>query len=147
MGDLAGALTDMRSYIEKIPDDAEYPNIHIWIIQMLQGNKAQADEELSAYVAKKPLMYQDEWIPNIASFFLNKIIEQVFLEAANVPDPKNEGKAWEGWYYAGIKRSLDGDKATAKKYFNKCAEIKKIDSKLLMVHVELELLSKATGSL
>jgi tetratricopeptide (TPR) repeat protein len=146
-GDLTSALADMRRGLGEEPEDAEYPNIHIWIIQSLQGNRAVADQELAAYLAGKPLMYLNDWIPQIANFFLGKISEEEFLKAAKVPDPKDPGKEWEGWYYAGCKRLITGDRTTADEYFRRCAALKKMDVKLLLVSAQMENLGKSTGGL
>ncbi len=137
----------MRRGLEDEPEDAEYPNIHIWIIQSLQGNKAAADQELAAYLTRKPLMYLDEWIPQVANFFLGKISEEEFLKTASLPDPKDQGRGWEGWYYAGCKRLVAGDHTTADEYFRKCAAMKKMDVKLLVVSAQMENLGKSTGGL
>jgi hypothetical protein len=92
-------------------------------------------------------MYLNSWIPKIASFFLGRISETDFLAAAKEPDPKDAGKVWEGWYYAGCKRLAIGDKAKADEYFQKCAAMRKIDVKLLIVHCQLENLGKSIGGL
>jgi tetratricopeptide (TPR) repeat protein len=146
-GDFTAALTDMRRGLEEEPEDGEYPNIHIWIIQSLQGNKAAANQELAAYLAGKPVMYFNEWIPQIANFFLGKISEEDFLKAARVSDPKDPGKEWEGWYYAGYKRLVTGDRTIADKYFRRCAAMRKMDVKILLVSAQMENLGKSTGGL
>jgi len=146
-GDLGGALSDLRTALQVEPEEREYANIHIWIIQTLQGNRAAADQELSGYIAGKPLMYLNDWIPKIAAFFLDRLSETDFLATAKQPDPKDTGKEWEGWYYAGCKSLATGDKAKANDYFQKCAAIRKIDVQLLVVHCQLENLGKSIGGL
>jgi len=146
-GDLAGALADLRAGLKAEPEESEDPNIHIWIVQMLQGKKTAADQELSAYVAKKQRFYVHVLMPQIALFFLGRMSEADFLKAAQVHDRYDTGKEWEGWYYAGYKRLLSGDKTTAAEYFRRCAAMKKIDINLLLVNGELEYLGSCVGGL
>jgi hypothetical protein len=137
----------MRTGLNGSQGDGEFPNLHIWIIQMLQNNQAAADKELSDYLATKPRMYLDEWVHDIANLVWGRMSETDFLKAAQVADPKDTDKVAEGWYYAGYKRLVTGDKATAKVYFGRCARLKKVEEHLLLPHVQMENLGKSTGGL
>jgi lipoprotein NlpI len=76
---------------------------------------------LTAYLGKRPNATSGDWISTVAGHLLGKVPEADLLAAAKSPDPKKErGQLCEAWYYAGMKKLLAGDKATAADYFKKC---------------------------
>jgi len=64
---------------------------------------------------------KDDWGSKVANFLFAKISEAEFLTAAASTDVNIErAKRCQAFFYAGMKRLLDGDKSTAADYFRKC---------------------------
>ncbi|MDB6023037.1 MAG: Lipoprotein NlpI, partial [Pedosphaera sp.] len=112
-----GARQDYRRYCELNPSDASYPSFFIWLIHARGGERAAADKELSACLDKLRKGDYGPWQKKIGALLLDRLGEAEFLRAAHVRDT---GEQCEAWYYAGMKRQLAGDLATAKDYFQKC---------------------------
>jgi lipoprotein NlpI len=112
------ALSDLRRHDELNEEDEDAPPV-IWAAQARLGEKEAADRELSGFVADHPEQ-ADPFNTKIENFLLGKISEQDLLAAADsVDEKKRPEQQCEAWYYAGLKRMLNGDKAGAAEAFSK----------------------------
>jgi lipoprotein NlpI len=123
-GDATDALSDLQQYGQRVPHDpqADYAQLWIWIIRNQQGQKAQADQELSAALSQKWNAAPDAWASQNARILLGRISESDYLAAAvvsNDPD-KDQGQHCEAWFYLGEKRLFAGDKIGASAAFRAC---------------------------
>jgi lipoprotein NlpI len=117
--DWASALADIRQARELDKDDPEYPTL-IWLILAEQGQNQAANKELAADMEQQLNDASGAWTSKIASFLLNQIDQADFITAAASPDPKKaRDRLCDAWFYAGVKRLLAGDKATAIDCFQK----------------------------
>ncbi|MFA5190462.1 MAG: hypothetical protein WC740_07050, partial [Verrucomicrobiia bacterium] len=104
--------------------------------------KQAGDKELAAYFDKRDNT-ADLWPVPIAEFLLGKISEGNLMAAAASPNSYRErGRRTEGWYYAGMKRLLAGDKTGAADCFRKCLAM---DRKGRMNHYCAQAELKALG--
>jgi len=145
--DFEGALNDFIywSKIEPQGKNQDYPQLFIWILRSRIGQKAEANQELSAYLHKRLDISPNDWISKVGDFLLDKINGEVFFVAANSPDAaKSRGQHCEAWYYSGVKRLLAGDKKTASNYFIKCLETQETDfDEYILAKAELRRLATA----
>jgi tetratricopeptide (TPR) repeat protein len=103
------------------PVNHDYAQLRIWLLRASQGQTADANEELSAYLAKRWDGSPGDWTLRIADFLLGKKEESDFVAAADSTDPKKSREQHcQAWYYAAMKRLLAGDKKVAADYFAKC---------------------------
>ncbi len=129
-GDATGALTDLRRYRELAPKDpnADYAALWIWIIRAEQGQKADADQELSTALNLNWNAQPGDLVSQDARILLGQTTEPDYLGGASSADQaKAQGQLCEAWYYAGIKRLLAGNKAAAATAFRTSLATKKID--------------------
>jgi lipoprotein NlpI len=103
------------------PVNHDYAQLRIWLLRARQGHTADANEELSAYLAKRWDGSPGDWTLRIADFLLGKTEESDFVAAADSTDPKkNREQHCQAWYYAAMKRLLARDKKVAADYFAQC---------------------------
>lgn len=114
--DWAAALRDYHRFCELSRRNEEYPRLAIWMIRSRLGEREAADKELAAHFSAEP----GTWPSKIQAYVLGKLSENEFL-AAMSPDLKlSPGQRCEGWFYAGMKNLLDGNKTAAAEFFKKC---------------------------
>jgi gag-polyprotein putative aspartyl protease len=119
------ALKDFRHFCEKDHSEANYPRFFIWLMTARKGERAAADQELGACFGPGKRPKASRWEKDIGAFLLGNMSEAAFLRAASRGhDP---GLQCEAWFYAGMKRLLSGDAATAQSYFKKCLATDKKD--------------------
>ena len=112
------ALADLRRHDELNEEDEDAPPL-IWVAQARLGEKEAADRGLSSFVADHPEQ-ADPFYTKIDNFLLGKMSEQDLLAAADSVEEKNRPEQQcEAWYYAGLKRLLNGDRAGAAEAFRK----------------------------
>jgi lipoprotein NlpI len=129
--DLGGALADYTRAIELEADDrssvssvkpsplADYAELHIWLVRKRLGQAGAANQELSTYLQKrgKP----NDWTSVIGAYLVGQAAEEKLFAAAESTDKeKDRGQHCQAWFYAGMKKLLEGDKKTASDYFQKC---------------------------
>jgi lipoprotein NlpI len=112
------ALRDFRQFCEKAPNEANYQRFFIWLIRARKGEQAAADQELGAWFGPGKKPKANRWEKNIGAFLLGRMGEAEFLGAAGRGN--DSGRQCEAWFYAGMKRLLSGDAATARDYFQRC---------------------------
>lgn len=146
-GDLDGAIADYSKVIEYQPDNAQaywirgclhydahdFPNaladfrllagdgsaFRIWLIRARLGETQAATTELQAYLTSRTAGKPDDWDSQIGHYLTGQLAEPAFLAAAASGDSKTDGQLCQAYFYAGVKHLVNGDKATARDYFQK----------------------------
>ena len=116
-------MSDYRNFCELSPseNDKDYPHLYIWLLSARLGETDEASKELSAYMDKRLNAAPGDWVSKVAGYLIGTVTEADLFSAAASPDTaKAQGQYCEGWYYAGMKKLLSGDKKTATDYFQKC---------------------------
>lgn len=122
-GNLDGAVADLRQFCDLSPRDhyADHAHLYLWLIAKAKNSKTDPDKQLADYLQTGWNSPPDDLATKIAGFLLGRIPEADLLAAASSPDAKkDQGQHCEAWYFAGMKRLLDGDKTTAIDYFHRC---------------------------
>ena len=145
-GDTLGGLGDLKEFCHVAPEDTytHYANLYIWVVSSRLKHTKAVDDDLLMALGGGWNSAADEIASKIAKFLLGQIHEYDLISAATVPDAKQtQGRYCEIWYFAGIKRLMAGNTATASDYFRKCvatgqknyceyllaqAELKKMDA-------------------
>ncbi len=122
-GNLEGAVADLQQFCELSPRDhyADHARLYLWLIAKAKNSKTDPDKQLGDYLQNGWNSPPDDLATKIAGFLLGRVSEADLLAAASSPDAKqDQGQHCEAWYFAGMKRLLDGDKTTAIDYFHRC---------------------------
>jgi tetratricopeptide (TPR) repeat protein len=113
--DWTEALTDFQRHCD-LRKDEEYQvfpaRFYIWLIRTRLGDREAADKELAQYMEGHPVEWSNGWDAKIGNFLLGRINEDDFLGSLS----DNPGAAW---FYAGMKRLLNNDTASAAEDFRK----------------------------
>ncbi len=119
-----GALDDFQQYINmKKPGSLDYVGIYMWICRMRLNQTDIANKELLNWVALGGDETKDAFQSVVGRFLAGTGSEGELFNAANVvPDAEKDRILCDAWFYAGIKRLLDGDEATAEGYFTQCLQ-------------------------
>ena len=98
----------------------DYSLYYTWLIRVRLGEQDSANKELQSYLDNRKTGTSNEWPPKIARLLVAQITESDFFKAAENPDLQTSKKQYcEAYFYAGSKRLIEGDKITAKEYFEK----------------------------
>jgi tetratricopeptide (TPR) repeat protein len=112
-GDFSGALADYDKVIELNPDDSASARLHR---QTLLRRLGRPPGDFSTTVAG----WKGGWIKTIGLFVADQLDEQALLAAAEKKDAVPAlSRQCEAFYYIGIKRLFNGDKAGARDFFQK----------------------------
>ena len=143
-GDLSGAFDDFRQASQLEPTDA-YPEIFLWLVQIRQGQGAEADKQLSAFLDKHIERSTDHWGSKICSFLTGRLSETEFVGGTGSYFAyREQGHQCEAWYYVGTKRLLAGDKTGAVDAFEKSIATKSRNfQEYLLARFELKRMGKA----
>ena len=126
-GDLKGAIGDINGAIERNDRDF-YPRLFLWLMRSRLGEGDAANKELAAFLQKRRDPKSEEWTSKLAGHLLGNVSEADLFAAAKSSDAKKErGLFCEAWFFAGMKKLLKGDKATAADYFRKCIATERTD--------------------
>jgi tetratricopeptide (TPR) repeat protein len=120
--DFEHAEADLRKYGELAPreSDCDIARLYLWVSVTEQGAIAKADEELATALQNDWNSSPEDLTSKVASFLLGHIREPEIIADAATPDVSREpGRYCKVWYFAGIKRLMTGDTATALNYFQK----------------------------
>ncbi len=117
------ALEDARRALPFCKETGlDYDQFLIWSLRSRAGQSADADRQLSAYLAGRPHTADGEWPGHVGAFLLGRESEESFFAHAESGDAKKaDGQRCEAWYYAGLKKLFAGDKAAAAEHFRQCA--------------------------
>lgn len=113
------ALADFRKAVELDLND-DYGRIYISLVRARLGETEAAAKELQDYLKLRQGKAED-WAAKVCGFLAGQMTEDEFLKAAGSTDAKVDSEQHcEAYFYVGTKWLLEGDKATAKDYFEKC---------------------------
>ena len=129
-GDLSGALSDLRNFVQLAPRDgeADYARLYIWLIVTRQNPKAHADQELSDSILNDWNSTPEDLSTKIARYLLGHFSEANLIAAAASPDPiQDQGQHCKVWYFIGMKQLLSGEKPSAIESFRKALVTDKKD--------------------
>jgi DNA-binding beta-propeller fold protein YncE len=109
------ALSDFQHHCD-LRKEEEYQvfpaRFYIWLIRARLGDREAADKELAPYMEGHPVEWSSGWDAKIGNFVLGRISEDDFIVSLS----DNPGTAW---FYAGMKRLLNNDRASAAEDFRK----------------------------
>ena len=144
-GNLDGARTDLLKFCELAPRDpyADHARLYLWLIGVAQNPTGPANQDLSNALQNNWSLAPDDLVTKIAQFLLDRESEADLIAAAASTNPKTDaGQHCEIWYFAGMKRLLSGDKATAIDYFRKCVATGQKDyCEYILAQSELQVLA------
>jgi tetratricopeptide (TPR) repeat protein len=137
--DWTKALTDFQRHCD-LRKEEEYQvfsaRFYIWLIRARLGDREAADKELAPYMEGHPVEWSNGWDAKIGNFLLGRISEDDFFVSLS----DNPGVAW---FYAGMKRLLNNDRASAAEDFTKSvATGDKTADEYQLAAAELKALSK-----
>ncbi len=98
----------------KLDNPSDEVFILIWVLLTKNGNEAAANDQLSRRLASGIADYPKDWRTLIMEFLLGRVGEADFFAKAQSSNAYlSRARTCEFFYYAGIKRLIAGDKATA----------------------------------
>ena len=120
--EFTNALADFHKVCELNSDALNgYAHFCLWLVRARLGEQAAATKELQDYWDNRKTGTPDDWPSKISSLLTGQLTEPNFLKTAENADKKKDGEQHcEAYFYAGSKRLIEGDKATATDYFEKC---------------------------
>jgi lipoprotein NlpI len=142
-GDFSGASDDFHRANELEPTDP-YPEIFLWLVRTREGQTAEADQQLSAFLDKHIEKSADHWGAKVCSFLIGRLPESEFVGGtASYFAHREHGHQCEACYYVGIRHLLAGDKAGAVNSFQKSVGMNSRGSQeYLLATFELKRLGK-----
>jgi tetratricopeptide (TPR) repeat protein len=144
-GNLDGARQDLQKFCELAPRDpyADHARLYLWLIGMAQNPTGTANQDLSDALQNSWSLGSDDLVTKIAAFLLDRTNEaDLIADATSTNQRKDQGQHCEVWYFAGMKRLLAGDKATAIDYFRKCVSTGQKDyCEYILAQAELQVLA------
>jgi tetratricopeptide (TPR) repeat protein len=145
-GNLEMAKQDLLKFAELAPKNpyADYAHLYLWIIEVQQGQKQNADQALTTAM-------QGAWnsepgaLPSkIAGFLLDHISESDLMAAAASSDAKkDQGQHCEAWYFDGMKKLLTGDRLAGLDSLHRCLNTSQKDyCEYILAQAELQALGQ-----
>lgn len=111
--DWKNALADFRRACEVTSTYRDYPHARIWLVRARLGETDAATKELAEYLSARWIQY--DWYSKIARFLTDRLSEDEFFKSAASSDAKTEqGQNCQAYFYAGVRRLVEGDKQTAR---------------------------------
>ncbi len=119
--DFTNALADFRRVLN-LDSSEDYARFRVWLVRARLGEKRSATEEMQTFWNSHKTGAPNDWPSKIFRFLMGQLPEGDFLKAAEDTDSKKKpnGQRCEAYFFAGSKRLIEGDKTTAKNYFEKC---------------------------
>jgi len=144
-GGLDGAKADLLQFCKLASKDpyADHARLYLWLITMAQNPTGTANIDLSDALQNNWSLGPNDLVTKIAQFLLGTETEADLIASADSSDAKKDaGQHCEVWYFAGMKRLLAGDKATAIDYFHKCLATGQKDyCEYILAQAELQVLA------
>jgi lipoprotein NlpI len=145
-GTLDQASSDLNKFCDLSPRDAsaDTARLYLWLISKQENPKSDADANLSTSLLNDWNSTPEDLTSKIAAFLLGHISESDLIANAASPDPAREpGQYCRVWYFAGMKRLLDGDMPTAISYFQKSMATQQKDfCEYIFANAELQALGQ-----
>lgn len=140
------ALADYRKACDLDLSMRDYGRLRLWLIRARTGDREGGDQEVARYLKDRKTGKDGDWFTKIAGFLTGKLSEEDFLKAGlegTQVEKEARAEKCEAYYYAGMKRLIDGDKAAARDYFKKCLDV---GAKEITAHASAEAELKALDS-
>jgi tetratricopeptide (TPR) repeat protein len=123
------AVADFQKSAELDPANQEYPRFRVWLSRSRMNERDAATKELARFFEERKSGQPGDWPSKIAQHLTGALGDADFLKAAESNDPKTDREQkGEAYFYAGSRRLLEGDKAGAKEFFQKCLDAGGTDS-------------------
>lgn len=119
---LASAAADLTRYCTLAPHSPECDaaRLYLWVIGAEQGARDKADDQLAYALQNTWNSSPEDLTSMIANYLVGHLTEHDLVANASAPDPSLEpARFCRVWYFAGVKRQVTGDAATAASYFQK----------------------------
>ena len=114
------ALGDLRKACELYSTN-DYVHFRMWLARSRLGETGEATKELQEYLDSHRGAKPEVWPSTIGGFLVGHLTEAELFKFAESGDKwTNAAQHCEAYFYAGSKRLILGDKATAATYFEKC---------------------------
>lgn len=116
------ALVDAQLVPDHRPGTStDYLQLLVWSLRTRLGQPAEADRQLSVYLADRPHPAEGDWFDHVGAYLLGREPEDALFEHAKSEDAKTAaGQLCEAWYYMGLRALFVGDKTTAAEHFRRC---------------------------
>ena len=119
--DFTNALADFKKAWQLKSQTPDYSHYRAWLIRARWGEAPAATQELATYLQYRTNGKPGDWSSTVGRFLAGQISEDDFLKAAENPNAQTgREQRCEAWFYAGTKRLIAGDTATAADDFKKC---------------------------
>jgi tetratricopeptide (TPR) repeat protein len=113
--DFTNAMVDFQRSSELEQPLHNFSFFRIWLIRARSGEAEAATGELREYWNFRKIGTGDDWQSKISNFLTGQLNEADLFNAARAGE-----QHCAAYFYAGSKRLIEGDKATATDYFEKC---------------------------
>jgi lipoprotein NlpI len=112
------ALDDLKKSIDLDPNDGDYPQFFIWLIQAANPDQTdKATRDLADYFKKRGVD-PDDWAHQIGLFLVGDCSEADLLKVADEGDKRMASvRRSEALFYIGMKHLYSGDKTGAVSFF------------------------------
>ncbi|MCE9582665.1 MAG: hypothetical protein K8T20_09250 [Planctomycetes bacterium] len=120
--DWAKSVADLRKALALglSPSHEDNAMLRLWVGRGRAGDAAAATKDLNSHFSKRVDPPPAPWVLRIAGFLGGSVPEKEFLEGMDGgAAPSSPERSCEGWYFAGEKRSVAGDRTGAKSAFEK----------------------------
>lgn len=124
-GDPAKAAADYQQSLALNPSGPN-PHFYLWITLTQSNKKAEADKELSDYLATLTDPKTSFWMKKIGGFLLGQVTEgdlENIAATSKTADGRSISQS-QAWYFAGMKKLIAGDKAGAAELLKKSVDTK-----------------------
>jgi tetratricopeptide (TPR) repeat protein len=115
------SIADLRKALQLglSPSHEDNASLRLWVGRARSGDAA-ATKDINAHFARRIDPPPTPWVLRIAGFLGGSVPEKEFLQGMDGGEaPSSPERSCEGWYFAGEKRLVSGDKAGAKTAFER----------------------------
>lgn len=126
--DWKDALSMFRKGLARMPSDLAPFWLRIWLARARQGESAAAGEELAGFAADSAASNPDRLSSKIVLMLLGRLPLKSFIEELERAPRDRNGLA-RGYFYAGERALLEGDRKFALDLLNRCAKLKALTAR------------------
>jgi TolB protein len=113
-------VADLQRACELDSSWQDYPRAFIWLARA-RASPEEATRELKGYLQTRKRSDTEEWPLKVVSFLAGDTTEEDLLAATKTKDEKTtRERKCEAYFYAGVRRLLADDLATARDYLRRC---------------------------